>query len=461
MQRAGGSLAADALTGFEALGIPVYYGDPGHAHFDTPGLVVRRCPDSAWQAILSAPENSLRWVPVHETLPTEGSAPFDDEVPVLFWGEECETGAVPFAERLPNGTVVFNADILAATFFMLSRWEEIVAPACDEHDRFPASASVAFKQGFLDYPIVDYYALILREWLKVILPRWQPVAGRFKVAITHDIDHIHKFNGLRSFAAATFGALVRENSFGRFWQTVQELYFDLFDPSKGINGQTILDLAAVSERHGFASTFFFMACSPQKFQDGYDPSKTWLRNIYSRLLSNGHEIGFHAGYTTLDDSALLIKEKRKLEKALGGAVNSIRRHYLRFRSPESWRDAEQAGFTRDFTLGYADHEGFRAGTCHVYHPFDLNQDRELNIEEVPLAAMDSTFLFYRKMAPEIAKGRILQLACKCLEVGGTFTLLWHNTFLGNPAWDACYFETLGTLAFMQQSQPPIREKSFE
>ena len=43
----------------------------------------------------------------------------------------------------------FNFDIFGSAFFMLSRYEELIAKDRDQHDRFPATASVAFKAGVL------------------------------------------------------------------------------------------------------------------------------------------------------------------------------------------------------------------------------------------------------------------------------------------------------------------------
>ena len=51
----------------------------------------------------------------------------------------------------------YSIDILASTFFMLARWEEHVNKELDNHDRFPAESSIAFKFGFLGRPIVNEY----------------------------------------------------------------------------------------------------------------------------------------------------------------------------------------------------------------------------------------------------------------------------------------------------------------
>jgi len=49
--------------------------------------------------------------------------------------------------------------------------------------------------------------------------------------------------------------------------------------------------------------------------------------------------------------------------------------------------------------------------------------------EVPLVAMDTTLFFHRYegLSPDAAVCRVATLAERCREVGGVFTLLWHNT----------------------------------
>lgn len=47
--------------------------------------------------------------------------------------------------------------------------------------------------------------------------------------------------------------------------------------------------------------------------------------------------------------------------------------------------------------------------------------------------MDSTLKNYRKLTPEKGLNIIMESASRCKEVGGTFTLLWHNNLL-DPAW---------------------------
>ena len=43
-------------------------------------------------------------------------------------------------------------------------------------------------------------------------------------------------------------------------------------------------------------------------------------------------------------------------------------------------------------LGYSKAAGFRCGTCLPFHPYDIENDREMSILEWPLMFMDATYL---------------------------------------------------------------------
>lgn len=58
-----------------------------------------------------------------------------------------------------------GADLFASAFFLLTRWEEAVLPQRDEYGRFPASAALAWREHFLDRPLVNEYAGLLYQML--------------------------------------------------------------------------------------------------------------------------------------------------------------------------------------------------------------------------------------------------------------------------------------------------------
>lgn len=440
-------------TGFEALGVAVCYNSPEQVPTGGRSIIVVPCRAASWQELLERNDRGLHWIEPDRLVPSGVRLPLSDSVPVLFWGDGYEDGRKPFAERRENGAVVFYADIIAATLFMLSRWEETVVPIRDNHDRFPATASVACRQGFLDRPIIDEYGLILQTWLKVLLPDWIPERSSFTVKLSHDIDAVESCLDLRTLARTFAGDLLKRHSPRRAGQTL----LSRVSPGRDLLYQGIMELAELSERHGLASAFYFMGASRGAHDSGYDPSSSTVIRCMEDLARRGHEIGFHAGYHTLDDPARFAWERSRVQAASNNDEMGGRQHYLRFRVPDTWRMWEQAGMSHDSTLGYAEQEGFRCGTCHPFHPFDIEHDRQLALTEVPLIVMDRTLRQYRGLTPEQGQERILALADRCRRVNGVFTMLWHNSSLRDEwePWAAMYRRVLPILARMGKAIQPL------
>jgi len=431
--------------------VPFFYGNPSEARFSSPGVIVCPCAPDAWNQILHAPPRSLAWIPLSSALPAGGSAPFENDIPILFWGAGFERGK-PFAAQREDGSIIFYADIFSAAVFMLSRWEETVSEERDIHDRFPVTASAAYQQGFLDLPIIDQYALILRAWLKKIAPQGALAAPQPALNLTHDIDWTMRFpNPVRFFRMAG-GELMKKKNLKGFARQIHNLYIQAVHPSQDEYLQSIDTLAEISEANGARSHFYFMAARRGKYQQGYNCAAPLTRRCMADLLQRGHQIGIHPGYETYQNPQLLMEEKRRLEDALGVNVSGGRQHFLRFAAPATWRHWAQAGLQFDSTLGYADYEGFRCGTCYPYSPFDLQADQILPIEEIPLIVMEVTLRLYRHLSAEEGRLRILELARRCFAVGGAFTLLWHNTSLVDEwaEWAALYPRIVQELAELRR-----------
>jgi len=443
------------------LGVLARYGSHTWGDASTDCCIeVLPCSAQAWQLLLTTPPGHLDWLPTLSILPGCLTPLPKDQVPILFWGEAAQGNDKPFAERVSKDTVLFYVDIIATTFFMLSRWEEVIVPDRDEHDRFPATASVAYKQGFLDRPIVDEYALILREWVKVLLPGWEPKPRMFSIKLSHDIDFVQRIPGALATIRRAGGDVLKRRSLAQvgrtLWLGINDAASAVLVPEQNSYLRSIYFLAELSHKYGLESTFYFLVSHPgDPFSDtGCNPELPWVKQCMEDLQQMGFEVGLHPSYDTLQNPEMLAAEKATLDKVLGHACRGGRQHFLRFRAPDTWRHWEQVGLTYDSTITYADHEGFRCGTCHPFRPFDVVQDRELDLWEYPLIVMDGTLHDYRGLTPEQGEARILELAQRCKQVEGTFTLLWHNTSLEGrwQPWAVVYRRVLPHLAAMQTTE---------
>jgi len=350
--------------------------------------------------------------------------------------------------------LVFDADVVAAAFFLLSRIEETDASKFDAHGRFPARASAALRLALLDRPLVDEWALEIRRGLARLLPDWTPDAPRFRVKLTHDVDSLRAFRSVGVGLRTVAGDVVKRRDVGRAFIDAAETVRQVASPETSPNWRGALELARLSRIHGLRSAFYFMATGPGDADADYALGDRDVRELIDELRALECEFGLHPGYATLRDPARLRAEKARLESALGEPVSGGRQHYLRFAVPDTWRHWVEAGLSYDATLGFADHEGFRCGTCHPFRPFDVAADREIDLVEFPLIAMDATLRHHRGLSPQETERRLHFLAGECRRVGGTFTLLWHNSSLEGAwrPWGDAYRRIVPTLAEMERGR---------
>lgn len=92
--------------------------------------------------------------------------------------------------EMVRDTLVIHADLIASTYFLITRYEEIIQRNLrDEHGRFPGKQSLPYRAGFLHRPIVDEYRLLLRKWLRQYGLNIPEIPKKPKhIYLTHDLD---------------------------------------------------------------------------------------------------------------------------------------------------------------------------------------------------------------------------------------------------------------------------------
>src|SRR5690242_4212631 len=65
-------------------------------------------------------------------------------------------------------------DLLAAVFYLISRYEEYLPHQKDNYGRFDPASSLAAKEEFLERPLVNIWFELFKKKLKEKFPSWQP-----------------------------------------------------------------------------------------------------------------------------------------------------------------------------------------------------------------------------------------------------------------------------------------------
>lgn len=367
-------------------------------------------------------------------------------------GRCLHAGAEAFAV-LEDGRVSLPIDIFGSAFFMLSRYEELVTPDRDEHDRFPAWASLAYREGFLERPIVDEYVEILWKAMSMLWPGLERRDRKPSVRVSHDVDRPsrYSFGPFGRFVRSVAGDVVKRRNFTSPVHGLAARYgrSDSLHSADPFN--TFDWLMDVSDSNGLQSAFYFIPGKTYAPHDPlYDMTDPKIRSLVRRIAERGHEVGLHPGYNTYRDSPTLAAQAehlRQVSEEEGVQQNEWggRMHYLQWSAdttPTAW---EHAGMAYDSTLGFADHVGFRCGTSHDFPLYSWSERRALTVTERPLIAMEGTVLSAKYMGLSEAddvRGHLNTLRSRCHQFNGAFNLLWHNSELVDSQSRRIYVEAV-------------------
>lgn len=348
-----------------------------------------------------------------------------------------------FAGPESNG---FPVDLAAFAFLMLTRWEEHQSEfELDHHDRASRTAMLAYREGFAQRPIIDQWALVLRQWISHRCGAAVGPLPRPTVRMTHDVDRPLRFTRFARVLRGCAGELIarshspiracREFSLG-----LRSLKNYRLDPFY----QEICRFMRWSEQFGMRGSFYLMSSAASPYDDGYDGSRGAFAEIIKEVRNRGHELGWHPGYFSSVERATFAAEFERICQLIGEIPEGGRQHYLRWKAGQSWEAWEDAGLTYDSSLGFADAIGFRCGTARPYPVYSLTRDAPLQLIERPLAIMDCA-LEIECPQPQVARWRVAELLRMVGEVGGEAVLLMHNSFTNLDTLNAM---TAGTSDFL-------------
>jgi hypothetical protein len=315
-------------------------------------------------------------------------------------------------------------DVLAATFYMLTRYEEYGAIATDIHDRFESKNSTTGNSELLRQPIVDQWRMKFETLAKRQFPEVDFTRRQFSSEITIDVDSAFAFRHKGFYR--TVGAAFKDVTSLRVRNLTERL--SVIAHLKRDAYETYEYIIHVSSKKTVPLTWFFLLADFSREDINVPHTSAFFRKLIHRIASK-YQVGIHPGYASNGNISKLTKEKGRLEEITGNEIVRSRQHYLKIRFPETYKRLISQNITDDYTMGYSDNVGFRAGTSLTFPWFDLVKNEETNLTIHPFVVMDTTLNKYLGLSPDEAIELCTQLKSVIEKTDGHFCILWHNETL--------------------------------
>lgn len=320
-------------------------------------------------------------------------------------------------------------DIFSATFYLLSRYEEYLPHVKDEFGRFMATESLAFKNGFLQQPVVDIWAQKFKKTLQEKYPDYQFIDKLYTVKPVIDVPlaykhkHIGFFNSLTGFTKDILNFKLKD-----VYHRISVLVGfrrDGYDTYKYIINR--------QKKSKFKFVFFFLVGN----YSTHDKAISIQNQNYVALIKHISDyclVGLKTSYQALSNVLELKKEKQRLELITNKSSVGSRQSYSKVNLPEAYRNLVELEIPEDYTMGYIDYLGFRAGTCSPFYFYDLDYEIQTPLKINSYQLLDFALLKTNSLLDKEQK--VAQLVNEIKNVNGTFIPVFHNyTFSDEPIWN--------------------------
>lgn len=317
-------------------------------------------------------------------------------------------------------------DIFAASFYLLSRYEEYLPHVQDAWERFPAEESLAFKNNFLDKPVIDIWAYKLAEILKAHFPdfHFEPTPYNYISLFAINEAFLYKAKGvIRSLGGFLVDLFTLK--LGAFWDRsmvllkLQKDPYDVYDR-----------MVSLQNNYKVSTMVFFLIGNFTTYDTNISLTKNKFR-LLIKSLSDYVKVGLNASFFTMNNTEMLKKELTKMEDIIHIPTVRTRQHYLRINLPETYQNLIDFEVEEDYSMGYPDQLGFRASTCTPFYFYDLDFEIQTPLKVFSFSISDLVLRESLELSEKQAFQKLKASYEMVEKVNGTFVTLFHNKILSN------------------------------
>ncbi len=309
-------------------------------------------------------------------------------------------------------------DVFAATFYLLSRYEEYMPHVKDHQGRFPASESLAYQEGFLETPIVDLWAFKFRELLQKQYP--QEILPLRNFRTENIISVTEAFSYKEKGIVRVFMGFLDDLIHLRIKYVIDRVRVVIgFKHDPYDNYSRIIKFL---KKHRIPLKFMFQVSDFSTFDRNINPNRLQFQSLM-KSMADYAEVGLQPGYYATQKIEILKKEKKRLENILKRPVESALNNKYNLMLPEGFKNLAELEFKHDYSLGYPEFYGFRAGTCTPFLFYDLNLEITTPLLLHPYALNNQAARFLKETEVE---GKVWKIMQNVKNVRGTLIAVFSN-----------------------------------
>jgi len=316
---------------------------------------------------------------------------------------------------------VLPFDLFAASFYLVTRYEEYLPFNPDKFGRFKASDSITTIGNFLKTPIVNLWAEMLKEHLRIAYPSLEFHEKKYRFVPSIDIDHAFAYK--QHSLIRTLGGSFRSMMTGdlkKLSERMKVLLGRLKDPYDQYDY-----IREIHEQFGLHPYYFILFANYGRNDNNVSLSESSFCKLI-RNLDYLRTLGIHPSLTSGTNPDILQSEIKGLSELLGHNIHTSRQHFLKVSFPNTYRELIKNGISDDYSLGYASDPGFRAGIADPFPFFDLITNKTEKLIIHPVTLMDVTLKDYLGIAPIEALALSRSFINTIKAVNGEFVTIWHN-----------------------------------
>ncbi|GGE04346.1 polysaccharide deacetylase family protein [Psychroflexus salis] len=309
-------------------------------------------------------------------------------------------------------------DIFSASFYLLVRYEEYLPFVKNKAGGFPVEESTAFKYKFLHRPVVDLWAYQFLEVLQEKYPNIEFPQSTYTIQLQVTVHEAFAFRykGLLRQLVGFFKQLLSGN-LPQAWLQIKTQLRLVKDPLDVYD-----KIVQLAKKHQFNLKMFFQLSDFSKDNRNINHHKTHYQHLI-KSMGDYFETGLLPGKTAIFEAEQLQKEKKRWKEIAKQEVKRVLVKKFPLSFPESYINFEKALIKEDYSMGYADELGFRAGSCTPFLFYNLNAEEVTPLKIHPFALHSS--ILRNKQSHEIQE-KLTKIKSDLQAVNGSFNLNFEN-----------------------------------